>query len=424
LKVNIIGREVNGFVKAPPSKSVTHRALICSALAPGESKLMFPLVSEDTEATKRVLSLLGSKISEKNNTWYVEGGNLQTPTEVLYCSESGTTLRFSTAICSLVEGECKLTGGASLSQRPIEPLLRGLRQLGVPCYSNKGFPPVVVKGTGKIKSGNISIRGDISSQFVSALLLVTPMGNGTTMIDLTTPLESKPYVSLTIDIQRRFGIGIEHSDDMRTFEIDQQEFSTTDIIIEGDWSSAAYILAAGALGGRVTVSNLNLESRQADRAIMEILREMGVKVVKGNGSISVRKSELEAIKWDLSDAPDLFPIVSTLCSAANGESLLKGLGRLRFKESDRIHAMVDGLGKMGIKLKQEKNWMKIEGGKPMGNIINPYKDHRIAMALGTLGLIADGKTTILDADCVSKSYPRFWEVLFNIGADVRWEADE
>ena len=414
-----VGRsEVRGTVAAPPSKSVTHRALACSALAHGRSRVHSPLISDDILATRRVLEKLGVRITEDDDSWVVRGGEFEKPASALCCGESGTTLRFTTALCSLVDGESEVTGGASLSRRPIEPLLDGLRQLGVDCEGTNGLPPVIVRGNGRIRGGEAIIPGDVSSQFVSALLLVAPLAEKTTNLGLSTPLESKPYVSMTMDVQKSFGVDVEASEDMRSYQIERQTYRPTEMEVEGDWSSAAYMLAAGALGGEVTVGNLNWRSRQADRAIVEILDAMGAMVHHRKDTVSVHKTDLQGVELDLTDTPDLFPVVAALSVAAKGRSVLRGLGRLRFKESDRLGAMVEGLGRAGANAAREGDSLVIEGGKPTVCVIDPRKDHRIAMAFAVLGLVAEGGIAILDAGSVSKSYPEFWHDLETIRAEV------
>ena len=424
MRVKVCESEVSGRVVAPPSKSVTHRALVCSALAPGRSRIHSPLVSDDTAATRNVLEALGVGVSGGDDLWEVRGGKLERSDSALFCGESGTTLRFTTALCPLVEGKSEITGGESLSKRPIEPLLDGLRQLGVDCSSTAGLPPVTVGGKGRIPGGEAEIQGDVSSQFVSALLIATPLADRTTTLRLTTPLESKPYVAMTMDAQRVFGVEIEASDDLRSYRVERQTYRPAEMTVEGDWSSAAYMLAAGAVGGGVTVENLNPESRQADGAMAEILEAMGAGVNRREGSISVYKEDLRGVELDLSDSPDLFPIVAALSAVAKGSCVLRGLGRLRFKESDRLEAMVEGLARAGIKSTRDGDSLSIQGGKPRGCVIDPRKDHRIAMAFAVLGLVAEGEMTILDAECVSKSYPGFWRDLESIGAGARRVEDE
>lgn len=414
---------IAGKVTAPSSKSMTHRALTCSALASGKSLIRSPLTSDDTEATSRVLRELGIMISVGSGSLEVHGGTLKAPKSELFCGESGTTLRFMTALCSLVEGSCTLTGGPSLSKRPVEPLLEALRQIGADCESEGGYPPVKVKGIGRIGDDDVRIRGDVSSQFVSALLLVAPRRNGM-RINLTTPLESKPYVKMTMDTQRAFGVTVQASDNMRSYLIKKQAYRPVEMTVEGDWSSSANILAAGALAGKVAVENLNPKSSQADTAIIDILKTLGARMQKTGRRIIVEKSDLRAIEVDLSDSPDIFPVTASLCATASGVSFLRGLRRLRFKESDRVAVMMEGLQKMGVGLRLEEDVLMIEGGRPEGGTIDSHNDHRIAMAFSVLGLVSEGETTILDAGCVSKSYPQFWENMETIGADIRRSEDD
>jgi len=403
---------------------VTHRALICSALAAGRSVIREPLISEDTEATRRVLEQLGVGISRKDGAWKVAGGSLRKPESDLHCGESGTTLRLVTALCSLVNGECKLIGGASLSKRPVGPLVDGLRQLGAECESTGGLPPVTVKGKGRLSGGEAVLPGDISSQFVSAILIAAPRGEKDTTLRLNTRLESRPYVELTMEAQRAFGVSVEASRDMMEYRIKRQSYLPADVTVERDWSSAAYLLGAGALAGRVTVEELKTGSSQADTSILGILDEMGATVVSKRGSITVEKAALSGIELDLSDSPDLFPVVASLCAVASGRSVLRGLRRLRLKESDRVASMTGGLLGMGVRCELVGDILTIEGGSLKGCVIDPWGDHRIAMAFSILGLAAEGETTILDAECVSKSYPGFWGDLEALGVELARDADE
>jgi len=415
-----VGRsEIDGMITAPSSKSMTHRAVICSALAQGRSRVEHPLSADDTEATLRVIQALGIGVKKLKGSWIIEGGELSPPTEDLDCGESGTTLRLMTGVCALVEGPSVLKGGPSLSSRPVEPLLDALRKLGVNCESRGGNSPVKVHGKGGFEGSEVSIRGDISSQFVSALLLVAPFAREQLRVKVTTRLESAPYVGMTLDAMRAFGVQAEASEEYREFTVKRQEYTPTAFAVEGDWSSGAYMLAAGALAGKVSLENLHLGSKQADEAIVEVLGAMGTDPIFHGQGISVESTELKGIDWDLTDSPDLFPVVAALCSAAKGESRLRGIKRLRLKESDRIASMVEGLSRMGVKTESSDETMTIHGGAPEGAVIDPHDDHRIAMAFGVLGLAARGETTIKDAECVSKSYPDFWVDLETLGAQMR-----
>ncbi|MBC7090925.1 MAG: 3-phosphoshikimate 1-carboxyvinyltransferase, partial [Nitrososphaeria archaeon] len=305
---------VDGVVKAPPSKSVTHRALACSSLADGKSELITPLLCDDTKATLEALKMLGTKFSFKSDKIIVEGGRLKAPEREIYCRSSGTTLRFMTAVCSLVGSECKLTGNSNLMRRPIEPLLAALRQLGVECR----LDDMIISVKGKPKGGEVKVYGEISSQFISAILLIAPSCEKRTLIFCEKP-SSKPYIWLTLEVQRKFGIKISGEN---MFEVHPQNYRPTIFKVEGDWSSAANILAAGALCGKAAVEGLNIESVQADKTIVEILKMMNTKVNVGGEKVVVEKSDLEAIEFDVTDCPDLFPLACILAAQAKGASIV------------------------------------------------------------------------------------------------------
>lgn len=416
--------DLRGRTAAPPSKSYTHRALLCAALAEGRSRVLSPLVSDDTEATAEVLNKLDVKVTPTRGAWEVDGGRLRKPEATLHCRESGTTLRMATALCTLVDGPCTLTGAASLRRRPVGPLVDGLNQLGACCASSGGFPPVVVRGRGRLRGGEARIRGDVSSQFISAILLVAPRTEEGVTLRLTTPLESRPYVEMTMETQRAFNVEVRASGDLDVFTVERQRYEPSDYVVEGDWSSASYLLAGGALAGSVEVTGLRADSSQADAAMVEILRGMGAEISIRGSSISVERSTLEGIDFDVADCPDLFPILSALCATAEGESVIRGIRRLRLKESDRVAAVAEGLARMGVETVEGENGLIVRGSTPRGGVIDPHGDHRIAMAFGVLGLAAAGETTILDGECVSKSFPGFWSVLEDLGANVRRVHDE
>ena len=389
---------------------------MCAALAKGESEILYPLASEDTEAAHNVLSQIGVSIHKKGDLWQVNGGDFHQPSADLFCSESAATLRFMTAICSVIPGNCRLTTGPSLVKRPIKPLIQALKQLGVNCSSNGETAPVMVEGN-RLKGGTTELPGDISSQFVSALLFIAPLADEEINIRLTTPLESKPFVLITLDCLERFGIKVEASQDLSKFDVSPQDYKPAKYKIEGDWSSASYFLAMGAIGGEVEVENLNVESLQGDKIILDLLRDMGASIKVNDGSVTVKRARLNAINADLSDCIDLLPTVAVLAALAKGVSEFTGIERARIKESNRVSALREGLEKMGIKVCEERNRIIIFGSKPKGADIDSKDDHRIAMAFSLLGSVA-GETTINDAECVSKTFPRFWEVFKSIGGEV------
>jgi len=416
MKALISKSEIKGRAQAPPSKSYTIRGLMCAALADGESKILNPLASDDTEAAIDVLSKIGVSVHQERDLWRVIGGNFREPDADLFCGESAATLRFMTAVCALVPGRCRLTVGHSLSRRPVKPLIQALRQLGVDCSCQGELPPVVVEG-GRLKGGITELPGDISSQFVSALLFIAPLAGEGMVIRLTTPLESKPYVLMTMDCLEQFGVTVGFSEGLDEFEVVPQTYEPAGYRVEGDWSSASYLLALGAVSGEVEVENLNPESMQGDRVIVNLLKGMGASVRVNKNSVTVKRSRLNAIRADLSDCIDLLPTVAVLAAVADGVSEFTGIERARIKESDRVVAVKEGLLRMGVKVTGEGNKLSITGSEPQGSVIDPGDDHRIAMAFGILGTVAGG-TTIDNAECVSKTYPGFWEELKSIGGEV------
>lgn len=418
MKFEIKKSVLEGNVDAPSSKSMTHRALILGSLAKGKTTIISPLDSQDTQATSRVLEQIGIK-QVKDRKWIIYGGNFEAPKKRLFCNESGTTLRFMTAVSALIDGKCVLDGDEGLRKRPIKPLINALNQLGVKADSIYGYPPVTVHGKGKILGGNTVLPGDISSQFVSALLLISPLAENPIQVSISTGLESKPYVDMTIDAMKSFGIKVQKEGDYSCLKTPLGEYRPVSYNVEGDWSSAAFLLASGALLGDVTVSNLNTESPQADRQIIPILDSMGACIEKHRDTINVTKSDLMGTRYDMRDCPDLFPIVIALCSVAKGESILTGLKRLRIKESDRIESMSLGLKKMGAEVTVNEDSLRIKGGGLRGATIDPFNDHRIAMSFGVLGMAVDGKTTITNPECVNKSYPSFWDSIEELGANIR-----
>ncbi|MBA7606679.1 3-phosphoshikimate 1-carboxyvinyltransferase [subsurface metagenome] len=408
--------EIAGKVIPPPSKSYTIRGLMCAALAKGESEIIRPLGSDDTEAAIEVLNKIGIRVLQSENSWRVTGGEFHEPTEDLFCRESAVTLRFMTAISALIPGQCRLSSAPSLSRRPIEPLIQAFNQLGVNCYQDEE-KSIVVKGS-RLRGGVTELPGNISSQFVSALLLISPFADDGIIIRLTTPLESQPYVLMTIECLEKFGIKVESSRDLREFKTLRQAYKPAKYRVEGDWSSASYLLALGALSGEVEVENLNLDSLQGDKAMLDFLRDMGASITVGKNSISVKRSGLKAIKADLTNCTDLLPTVAILAAAADGTSEFTGIERARLKESDRPSALSKGLEGMGIKVTEEINRLTITGSPARGSVIDTRGDHRIAMAFSLLGLSC-GETIIDNAECVSKTYPEYWDILKSIGGEVK-----
>ncbi len=406
---------MHGEAAAPASKSYTIRALMCAALANGESHILNPLTADDTEAAAGVLSQIGVSIIKDKDCWRILGGSFHQPKADLFCRDSAATLRFMTAIASLVPGGCRLTAGDSLSKRPIEPLPSALAQLGIKCSVENNA--VIVQG-GCVNGGTVELPGDISSQFVSALLFIAPMAKDNVFIILTTPPRSKPYLEMTLECMQQFGIDSGVSNDLAMFGLMPQQYKPIEYTVEGDWSSASYLLALGAACGKVKVNNLKTDSLQGDRIMLNLLQQMGANIELKEDSVTAHKSNLKAITADLADCIDLLPTMAVLAALAEGESRFSGISRARIKECDRVMAVKDGLNRMGIEVIEEEDSITISGGSPSGAAIDSFNDHRIAMAFSVLGA-AVGDTVINNAECVSKTYPGYWDVFQNLGGEVK-----
>jgi 3-phosphoshikimate 1-carboxyvinyltransferase len=442
MKVSVRKSEAKGKVAVPSSKSLTIRGLMCAALSKGTSEIVHPLVSEDTGAAADVLGQIGVSVQKDGDVWRVAGGSLRVPRQDLYCGESATTLRFMMAICSLIPGRHRLVGGPSLSKRPVKSLIEALKKLGINgSMEGKTTPPVIIEG-GTLTGEATDLPGHISSQFISALLLIAPFARKEISIRLTTPMTSRPYVLMTLWCLKQFGINVQTSFDK--FVVRRQRYQPARLEVEGDWSSASYFLALGAVSQGIEVENLSTASLQGDRVILDFLRSMGAAVRINGGSVSVSRGELKAINADLSDCIDLLPTLAVLAALANGKSEFTGIERARIKESNRVVAVKENLQKAGIDVTEAGDCLVITGlntPKPVDEskmeevkeepaeveaaperapvIIDSYDDHRIAMAFGVLGA-AIGGITITGAECVAKTFPTFWDTMQRVG--VRMEA--
>lgn len=408
---------LKGEIDAPPSKSYTHRAIIAASLAQGSSRIKPLLLADDITATINACKSFGVSIVQDDWLNVTGQSKLKVPLKVINCGDSGSTIRFFTPIAALVKGKTVLDGSAGLRKRPLGPLIDALKMLNVQCESNNGYPPVTI--VGGLKGGKTSIVGDVSSQFVTGLLFACPMAEKDIEITVTTPLESKPYVKLTLDVIKSHGVKIEASRDLRKFSITGgQHYRPKDHNVPGDFSSAAFLLAAATLtGSDVTVKNLYLN--QPDSQIVKILSKMGVPVKMVGRSVRVKDGSLKGRSIDAKDIPDLVPVCTVLGCLAEGETRIYGAKRLRLKESDRLSALPMELLKMGADIVETDEGLIIHGPRKLhGAKINPHNDHRIAMACAVAGLTAMGKTEILEAECVDKSYPNFFDDLKKLGANI------
>ncbi len=422
--LKVMPSRINGEVKAPPSKSYTHRAFMVALLARGESKITNPLLSLDTEATIEAVRALGAEIAREGDVWRVlgTGGELKLRTDLIDARNSGTTIRLMSAIAALSPKPVRLTGDESIRARPMGPLIEALTKLGAEtrCEGPRERPPVVVGGG--LHGGEVEVTGAISSQFISALLLASPYAKEDVEITVTEKLSSKPYVEITLELLDAAGAKIKRSRDLMKFRIPGgQVFKAIDFEVPSDFSSAAFVLSAAALaGGTVRVSNLDMRSPQGDKRIVDLLRALGADVkVKGKVVEVSGGGELEGIEIDCGDNPDLVPVLSVLGSLAEGRTRLTNISHLRFKETDRLRALASELRKLGAEVKERTDELHIRGAKRLkGTDLTSYGDHRMAMALAVAGLVAEGKTVIDGAENISVSYPNFVEDMRKLGARV------
>jgi 3-phosphoshikimate 1-carboxyvinyltransferase len=422
LEVVIEGiKDISGSIEAPASKSYTHRAIITSSLCNCESMINSPLYCDDTEATLDACSAFGVKILKEGDYLNIFGpAVLRQQKSVIYCRDSASTIRFITSIAALTEGVVILTGREGLLRRPIEPLIKSLNDLGVQCYSKGGYPPVTVYGNG-LKGGKTSLIGNISSQFITSLLLAAPLAKENTQIIVETQLVSRPYVELTLQILKKHRIRVEFSKDLREFNIPaNQTYKPFNHNVPGSYSSASFLLVAAAItNSNLEVKNLSSKKWLPDKKILEILGEMGVNLKIKSDYVEVLGGDLTSTEIDARDTPDLVPISSVLGCFAEGETHIIGASRIRFKESDRIATTASELNKMGAKISETEDGLRITGNCSLhGTIIDPHNDHRIAMACSVAALGAEGKTKILNAECVNKSYPNFFRDLLELGVNI------
>jgi 3-phosphoshikimate 1-carboxyvinyltransferase len=377
------------------------------------------LVSEDTDAALECLEALGALVHRRERSVQIRGGTLH-PAVSLPCRESGATFRFLLALAATIPGRTVLRCAPSLARRPLAPLLEALRQMGTECEFDASAGRALVSGL-RLASASVELRGDTSSQFLSALLLSAPRFREGLSIELSTPLVSRRYVSMTLACMREFGVDVTVSPDGRCYATAGGEYHPAQYRVEGDWSAASTLLALGAVAGDVTITNLGPDSLQADAAILALLRAMDADVSVDGGSVTVRKSALRAVTFDLSECIDLLPAAAALAARADGTTTLTGVGRARDKESDRVAAMMDGLSRCGIEADAVGDDMFVRGGAGHGAVVSSAGDHRVAMAFCALGA-AVGDVTVQNAGCVAKTYPRFWHDVSLLG--VKAEMDE
>ena len=446
MDVHVTNSTVRGTTRAPPSKSYTHRALLAAGYSDGAT-VRSPLVSADTKATARAVAAFGGAVEPDSATDTDDadalvvdgfGGRPAVPDDVIDCANSGTTMRLVTAAGALANGVTVLTGDGSLRSRPQGPLLEALDDLGVRAESTRanGQAPLVVSGP--LAGGEVAIPGDVSSQYVTALLMAGAVTQDGVEIDLTTPLKSAPYVDITLELLGDFGIEATPVDDGGTaldgaagaagFVVDGgQSYAPIDgsYTVPGDFSSISYLAAAGAVaaepGESVRIEGA-VPSAQGDSAIVEIVERMGADVEwdREAGVITVRRSELSGVEVDVGDTPDLLPTIAALGAVADGDTRITNCEHVRYKETDRVAAMAEELDALGAETTEEPDVLTVHGSESdlRGATVDGRADHRIVMSLAVAALVAEGTTTIRGGEHVDVSFPNFFDAMADLGTTV------
>lgn len=377
---------LTGEVTIPPSKSVAHRAMLCSFLA-GGGEVVPMIASKDMQAMQQVIT------------------SLQKGEDKLDCIESGNTSKFIIPVVAALGKKVMITGSGTLLKRPIGEYLKILPKHGVTCICNGGLP---LSMEGKLKSGKYEVAGNVSSQYITGLLLALPILEGDSEIILTTELQSKPYVDMTIQVMSDYGVHVEET--TKGYWIKgNQTYQKRDYTVEGDWSQAAFFLTAGVINGDIILKGLKLDSAQGDKEIIHILKRFGADIEIRENAIRAKKSNLKGIKVNVSNMPDTVPSLAVVAAFAEGTTVIEGAERLRYKESDRLESIISNLKKMGVYVEEKPDGMLIKGGMAQGANLSGYQDHRIIMAFSVAALCATGETSITDAESVAKTYPQFFE---------------
>jgi 3-phosphoshikimate 1-carboxyvinyltransferase len=420
IEIEPLATPPDASVRPPGSKSLTNRALVCAALAEDRSSLSGVLDSEDTRVMLDALTVLGIQLQADHLAHEVQvtGCNGKIPAESaeLYIANSGTSVRFLTALVALAHGRFRLHGTKRMHERPIQDLLDALTQLGVRAESEMatGCPPVIVHADG-LKIRKTTIRGDVSSQFLSAVLLAAPCAGGDSseplVIDIAGPLVSVPYITMTLAVMRSFGAEVENTPDFKQFRIATTGYRRQEYSIEPDASAASYFWAAAAITrGRIRVEGLGAASLQGDVGFCDVLARMGCRVTSDRAGTTVEGGALNGVDVDMNAISDTVQTLGAVALFANGPTTIRNVGHIRHKETDRIGALATELRKLGAQVDESADGLRIEPGKLQPAAIDTYDDHRMAMSLALVGLKLPG-VVINDPECVGKTYPGYWDDL-------------
>ena len=404
---------IQATVTIPGSKSYTNRALLIAGLSDGKCRLEKPLFSDDTKYMIRALKAFGVQVQEEQEALTVsgKGGTFSTPGEDIFIGNAGTAMRFLTTLSSLAPGKIRLDGDERMRERPIADLLDCLTLMGVHAISanNNGCPPIDIAGGEASKGGEVELAGEKSSQYLTSILLSAPYFKKDTYVNIKGDLTSKSYADITLDIMKTFGVQIGH-EQYKYFKVKAGgRYKAQTYRVESDWSSASYFLAAAAVtGGEVTLDNINTQSVQGDAQFASVLEKMGCQIKKKINSIHIKGKPLHGITINMNNMPDAVQTLAVTALFATGATVIKGIGNLRIKETDRITALTKELIRLGAEVKAGKDYLIVKPGDYAGAEIETYNDHRMAMSFALAGLKIPG-VKIKNPKCVEKSFPDFFK---------------
>ena len=421
--MNIMPHIPAGTVTIPSSKSEAHRAIICASFANGKSRISNVTLSDDILATIEGLKALGAKIEVREEkgakTAILEIGQYAEKNNediVIDCNESGSTLRFLMPVAVSLYDKVTFIGSGRLIERPLDVYFELFDKNNVLYEHGESYLPL---GThGKLKADNFEIAGNISSQFVTGLMLAAGINKGSTQINIKGKLESEPYVEITRDIMEKFGVKNIYNAKESKYHIESNGYSSSEFIVGGDWSHAGFWLLLGT-NSHIKIKGLDINSKQGDKAIVDILKSMGADIFWEGDVLVSRKAKLMSVQIDVSQHPDLAPVIAAAMAVAEGKSRISGGKRLKIKESDRIQSVVNTIINMGGSAEATEDGMIIEGKSNLsGGMVSCYNDHRVAMMAGALSVYCKGNVAVSGYECVAKSYPEFWEDFKRLGGKI------
>lgn len=430
-KVRITPSKLEGSVKIPPSKSMAHRAIICASLSKGESIITNIDFSDDIIATIEGMKSMGSNIKVEKDKLIINGENIfrNSNEKIIDCNESGSTLRFLVPISLVEENKVNFIGRGNLGKRPLNTYYNIFNEQNIEYFYKEGELDLRINGA--LRGGEFKIKGNISSQFISGLLFTFPLLKEDSKIIITTEMESKGYIDLTLDMIEKFGVNIKNNNYKEFIIKGNQEYKPMNYKVEGDYSQAAFYFSAGALGNKVECLDLELDSYQGDKECIEILERMGCNLIKKevskkqviNGhkdindkTLRIASENLNGTVIDASQCPDIIPVLTVVAALSEGETKVINGERLRIKECDRLNAICTELNKLGANITELEDGLIINGVKELnGGEVYSHKDHRIAMSLAIASTRCTGDVILEEPDCVSKSYPGFWEDFKKLG---------